>query len=76
MIDQDQSSISAAFLEVLGDSTAIRIEMHAVDEPVDEDVEGGEILRRVVIPAGFGSALRAGEPVDLQVIIRTRVALA
>ena len=69
VIDQDQSSISAAFLEVLGDSTAIRIEIRAVDEPVDEDVEDNEIAAALVIPAGFGSALQAGEPADLQVII-------
>ncbi len=69
VIDQDQSSISAAFLEVLGDSTAIRIEIRAVDEPVDEDVEDNEIAAALVIPAGFGSALHAGEPADLQVII-------
>ncbi len=69
VIDQDQSSISAAFQEVLDDSAAIRIENREADKPVDEDVKDGAIAAALVIPNGFGSTLQAGEPASLQVVV-------
>jgi ABC-2 type transport system permease protein len=69
LIDQDQSSISADFQQVLGESDSIRIELHETDEAVDRDVEDGKITAALIIPAGFGSALQAGEPAVLEVVV-------
>jgi len=69
VIDQDQSSISAAFQGVLGDSDVIRTELRESGETVDKEVEEGEIAVGVIIPAGFGSALRAGEPANLKIVV-------
>jgi ABC-2 type transport system permease protein len=69
VIDQDRSSISAAFLEVLGESDTIRIELRETEAAVEKDVEDGEIAAALVIPAGFGSTLHTGEPASLQVVV-------
>jgi ABC-2 type transport system permease protein len=69
VIDQDQSALSMAFQDVLGTSDTIRIELRETDEGVEREVNNGKIAAALVIPAGFGSSLQAGEPVALQVMV-------
>jgi ABC-2 type transport system permease protein len=69
MIDQDQTSISAAFLGVLDNSDTIRIEQREMSDQLDKEVEDGTIAATLFIPAGYGSALQAGESVALEVTI-------
>ena len=69
LVDQDGSALSASFQEVLDSSYAIRIELRDVTADLDEAVEDGEIAAALVLPKGFGAALQAGEPVDLNLTV-------
>jgi ABC-2 type transport system permease protein len=70
VLDLDQSVFSASFLDLLAGSDVLRAE---VDPEMDEAglreaVSKGDLAAVVIIPAGFGEQLRAGEPPRLTVI--------
>jgi ABC-2 type transport system permease protein len=69
LVDQDQSSISAAFLGTLNNSDSIRIEQFEVIDRLDKQVGDGDLAAAVIVPAGFGSALRDGKAINLVITI-------
>jgi ABC-2 type transport system permease protein len=69
VVDQDQSTISAAFLGTLNNSDSIRIEQLDVTDRLDKQVGDGDLAAAVIISAGFGSMLQDGGSVNLGVTI-------
>ncbi len=68
--DQDGGALSRSLLEMLDQSETIHpIVLEAADaDRVDEQVREGELAAAVIVPAGYGDSLLAGEPVGLTVI--------
>jgi len=71
--DEDQSSGSGAFVELLRDSSTIALRPRAGDEPVDAaearlKVEDGDAHHALIIPAGFGAAIESGGLPELQMV--------
>jgi len=69
VVDLDQSSISAAFLGTMNHSDSIRIEQLDVPDRLDKQVGDGDFTAGVIVPTGFGSALRDGESINLLITI-------
>lgn len=70
VLDQDQSSFSTAYLDLLGPSEVIRLEF---DQEADEAslrkaVADGDLAAAFFIPEGFEAKLRSGETAILTVV--------
>jgi len=72
-LDRDGgSALSAGLHSLLADSSAIRPVAMAADTPaeeIDRQVRGEELAAVVVVPAGYGERLAAGEVVPLEGIL-------
>jgi ABC-2 type transport system permease protein len=69
LVDQDGSALSTTFQGVLESSQTIRIELREATDDLDKAVEDGELTAALVLPAGFGASLGAGEPIDLALTV-------
>ncbi len=64
VVDEDGQALAADLLEVLSDSTAVRVELMTGEEAMTS-LEEGEIAAVLIIPAGFTAAAERGEFEDL-----------
>tara|TARA_Y100000294_G_scaffold14163_2_gene12610 strand:+ start:2402 stop:3580 length:1179 start_codon:yes stop_codon:yes gene_type:complete len=64
IIDQDRAQRSRDLVSRLKQSDVVDVELHTLED-ADDALDRSAILSAIVIPAGFTSALDAGEPVAL-----------
>ena len=64
VVDQDHSALSAELLQTLGQSSGIRAVPMAADQAATEFARNSTPAW-LTVPAGFGAALTAGQPVTL-----------
>ncbi len=71
--DEDQSSGSESFVELLRDSSTIALRPRAGDEAIDAEelrqkVVDGDAHHGLIIPAGFGASMGSGELPELRMV--------
>ena len=64
VVDQDSSALSGELTQILAASNAVRIELLDPSAAAGQ-FDDGDAPALLTIPAGFDAALRAGQPVDL-----------
>ncbi|MBN1372972.1 MAG: ABC transporter permease [Anaerolineaceae bacterium] len=67
LVDRDQTSLSAALLDLLDDSTVIRVEAGDDLAALERKLAKEDLAALVVIPAGYGAAMQDGAPLTLDV---------
>jgi ABC-2 type transport system permease protein len=64
VVDQDSSALSSELTQLLAASTAVRVDLLDASAAAGQ-FDDGDAPALLTIPAGFDAALRAGQPVDL-----------
>jgi ABC-2 type transport system permease protein len=67
IVDEDQSQISQAFIDILDDIPMLEIKSTAYESQsqAEEELSNGELPAYLVIPHGFSRVVTANQPVDL-----------
>jgi ABC-2 type transport system permease protein len=69
VVNQDNGSLSQRLVELLDQSTVVRLELLAAGADLQEQVEEEDVAAGLVIPEGYSSGLAAGSPLEPLLIV-------
>lgn len=65
VVDNDSTALTAELLAVIDETETVQIEMMS-QEKAEADLREGKVAAVLILPAGFSTAVLAGEPQDLE----------
>ena len=65
VVDKDQSEISQAFIDSLGDVSVVEIQPTESTPQAEEALTNGELPAYLIIPGGFSQVMTSNQPTDL-----------